>query len=155
MFRELKFGGAGSTRLKMPQTAFDRAATALLFGLAFIIGALFLPIYDLSFSLRGHNGIGQFVKSETLAAKGNRESVGIYEFTDNLGSKVNVTSKYAFKTATQIPKTAKIAWPKGEPQNARVLYQGGFSLIAFLIGVLLVVWGGIALHKVQKYGDSD
>lgn len=155
MFRELKFGGAGSTRLKMPESDFDKAATAVLIGLACIIGSLFLPLHDFGLSLSGKNASGQLVKTQTLSQKGNRESVGIYEFNDDLGSKIRVTSKYAFKDKNLIPKTAEIAWKRGEPQNARVLFQGGFSIWALLIGCGLAGFGAFQLIMLRKKGKSN
>lgn len=155
MFRELKFGGAGSTRLKMPESDFDKAATAVLVGIAFIVASTFLPVYDFVFSLSAQSGSGAFIKSEGVAKKGNREFIGVYEFSDNLGSKVSAKSKYSFKEKAKIPKTAKIAWKPGEPQNARVLYQGGFSPFVLIFGLCLTMFGIYRLMKIRKKGSIN
>ncbi|MBN8648238.1 MAG: hypothetical protein J0L55_09810 [Caulobacterales bacterium] len=143
MYGQFKISTGLARKFPMPESLKERAIALILIGIAFFSAAMFDPFRDFISSVNGKTAEATFLKSEQYLGTGPKRNIGIYLYEDDQTSKFIIKGKKIYSNPDLIPHNAKVAWPLGSPQKARIL--GEYNLLPHLItgalGILIVIFG--------------
>lgn len=143
MYGQLKISTGLARKFPMPESLKERSIALILIGIAFFCASMFDPFRDFVSSVSGKTADATYLKSEQYLGTGPKRNIGIYLYEDELTSKFIIKGKKIYSNPDLIPHNVKVAWPLGNPQNARVL--GEYNLLPRLItgalGILIMIFG--------------
>lgn len=154
MYSEFKLSGRLRGKFPIPASKSEQGQAITLIGLAILLAALFDPLMDLSLSIRGQTGVANLKKIEQFQKQGPKRLIGKYILSlKNIGE-FEIKSRNIKPTREDIPKTVKVAWELGEPQNAKVLGDYGNRLLPALLGILIGALGISIIAKSRRDKNS-
>lgn len=147
MYGQIKLNTGLARKFPLPESNMERAIALFIIGIAIIIASLFDPIRDQFLIMNGQSANAQFIKSIQYRDTGPKRNIGIYYFQDEIGSKYSVVTKKIYENPKSIPQKAKVAWPLGNPQKARILGEYSNRIIPILFGLIIIFFGFLLAKK--------
>lgn len=124
-----------------PDNPREMGTLVMLIGLAILIVSLWTGVLDLSAAVGKKSAIGDQVAVAPYRSANAARIVGVYIFTDERGVPSGVRGSRVFFEKAKVPKSARVVWPRGRPQKARVVYQHLDHLFGLPVGLSVIGFG--------------
>jgi hypothetical protein len=118
-----------------PDNPREMGNLVILVSIAILIVTLWSGVADLVTSFGKQSAIGQRVAEAPFRSSSQARLVGVYLFEDEAKIQNAVRGERVFVDRTKIPKTARVVWPRGRPQKARVVFENLYQLFGIPIGI--------------------
>ena len=150
MYDQIKINSGLSRKFPMPESIKERAIAIILIGIAVLFACLFDPMRDKLLEINGESANAKLLSVQEYRKSGPNYNIGIYGFSDEMGSTYAVATKTIYDNKNKVPKQAKVAWQLGSPHKARILGEYSNRNIPNLIGFIILSFGVFLFFKSKK-----
>jgi hypothetical protein len=114
-----------------PDNPREMGTLVMLIGFAIIMVSGWSGVADTFASLGKKSATGTKVAEAPFRSGNAQRMVGVYIFQDEAKVATGVRGDRIFTSKAKVPKQAHVVWPRGRPQQARVV----FGYLDYLLGV--------------------
>jgi hypothetical protein len=126
-----------SKRFIMPASRREMGLAVQMVGLATLIVSGWGPTGEAIAHIGARQGQGERVAIIPYRGQIEQRLVGVYVFRDEQGIAASVNGSRVRLTKESVPSTARVVWPTGRPQQARVVGEYQDRWIGVVAGLLL------------------